>query len=52
MRPDLHFAQAFVRTADDIEIAVWPASAFSPMGRRHSSGGGGTLYFKPANTSN
>jgi hypothetical protein len=47
MRPDLHFAQAFVRAADDIELAVWPASAFSPMGRRHSSGNGVTLHFSP-----
>jgi hypothetical protein len=48
MRPDLHFAQVFVRAADDIELAVWPASAFSPKGRRISSGGGGvTLHFNP-----
>jgi hypothetical protein len=47
LRPDLHFAQVFVRAADDIELAVWPASAFSPKGRRHGSGGGVSLHFNP-----
>ena len=48
LRPDLHFAQVFVRAADDIELSVWPASAFSPLGRRHTSGGGGSsLHFNP-----
>jgi hypothetical protein len=48
LRPDLHFAQVFVRAADDIELSVWPASAFSPLGRRHtSSGGGSSLHFNP-----
>jgi hypothetical protein len=48
LRPDLHFARVFRRDADEIELAVWPASAFSPKGRPRSSGGGGvTLHFNP-----
>jgi hypothetical protein len=48
MRPDLHFAQIFSQKADDIELAVWPATAFNPKGRPHASGGGCiTLHFNP-----
>lgn len=48
MRPELHFAQVAVRASGEIELAVWPASAFSPKGRPHSLRGGGvTLHFNP-----
>ena len=48
MRPELHFAQFAIRGPTDVELAVWPAAAFSPKGRLRSSGGGGvTFHFNP-----
>lgn len=48
MSPELHFAQFAIRGQNHVELAVWPAAAFSLKGRPRSSGGGGvTLHFNP-----